>query len=612
MGKIEHIFNAIDRKKENNISISHQPFEIDYIESIIDNKESTLSIKEIETESDKLYYEALKSSENSIISKYDDEKISKLIENFDDRVLIISGDFWGIQKFIFTDISSKKVSKILRSRSAMIQLITYAITDIIKNKFQNSDIVLFGAGKFMILANYEEEYQTKLDSISKELDKFFIKNFFGQNGFVISTQITTKERLLNQNSEEMKSDLIYLGKQNEINKLNKFDFENLEEFSIDIFKEAKKDDEICEFCKKRVATEYAEGEKACEVCANQINLGAFLTKKEFIKIYKSKEANSKKDIKILDFGETKFWAKFYKEEQDVYDCNIEGDVFDISNKKYRKISKWPLSSFVAKDENRIKSFEELSKNSNGLMALKADVDKLGDTFRDFYMTSFKKFNRLSRELDFFFSNYVPYWIENSDYENLYIIFAGGDDLFLIGEYKEIVKFAKELREKFYKFALKKATLSMGLVMFKHSTPINFISNLADEAESRAKEVKYKNQTQTRDGIDIFGISMKFDEFNDIDKKWNHINTELVEKGLDSTTFYYRLIELSQMRENLEKQFNVVDSMWKSKLSYIYKRNLSKLNEKSYNQLIELIDKYGIKLQPFIFLTIYKNRDKEKK
>lgn len=611
MGKIEHIFNAINRKKENNISIKHQPFEVDYIDEIINKKANNLKIEDIKTDTDKLYYEALKASENSIISKYDEDKISKLIENFDNNVLMISGDFWGIQKFIFTDISSKKASKILRSRSAMIQLITYAVTDIIKNEFKNSDIVLFGAGKFLILANYEDDYKTKLNKIQKELDKYFINNFFAQNGFVISTQITTKERLLNQNSEEMKEDLISLGKNNEINKLKKFDFENLEEFSIDIFKEVKRDDDICEFCKKRVSNTKAEGENACEICANQINLGTYLTKKEFVKIYTSNE-ESKNDIKILEFNNIKYWAKFYKEEKDIYNCEIEGDVFDISNKKYRNISKWSLSSFVAKEDNKIKSFEELSKNSSGLMALKADVDRLGDTFRDFYMTSFKKFNRLSRELDFFFSNYVPYWVENSDYKNLYIIFAGGDDLFLIGEYKEIVKFAKELREKFYKFALQKATLSMGLVMFKHSTPINFISNLADEAESRAKEVKFKNNLQTRDGIDIFTIPMKFDEFNDIDKQWEEINNELINKEVDTTTFYYRLIELTQMKENLNEKFNVVDSMWKSKISYIYKRNLTKMDEKIYHKLVNLIDEYGKKLQPFIFLTIYKNRDKEKK
>ena len=143
MGKIEHIFNAINRKKENNISIKHQPFEVDYIDEIINKKANNLKIEDIKTDTDKLYYEALKASENSIISKYDEDKISKLIENFDNNVLMISGDFWGIQKFIFTDISSKKASKILRSRSAMIQLITYAVTDIIKNEFKNSDIVIY-------------------------------------------------------------------------------------------------------------------------------------------------------------------------------------------------------------------------------------------------------------------------------------------------------------------------------------------------------------------------------------------------------------------------------------------------------------------------------------
>ena len=167
--------------------------------------------------------------------------------------------------------------------------------------------------------------------------------------------------------------------------------------------------------------------------------------------------------------------------------------------------------------------------------MKADVDKLGDTFRDFYMTSFKKFNRLSRELDFFFSDYATSLMEN---RNLYTVFAGGDDLFLIGEYQEIIKFAKEIRKEFYKFALEKSTLSMGLVMFKPSTPINYISQLADEAESRAKLVTLRDSDETRDGIDLFGISMKFQEFLNIESKFDKIIEFLENNEVDTTTFYY--------------------------------------------------------------------------
>lgn len=610
--QIEHIFNAVKRK-DNNIkdNINSQEFTVDYIKNYKNSYKNSNFEKKIENEFDKKYYYSLYPSKNSkIISKYDDEKIDELVEKLGENLVLISGDFWGIQNFIFDSLTSNKASKIMRSRSAMVQLITFVVTEIVKEEFKESDTLLFGAGKFMILAKDEENVVSKIEGIQKELDKFFLQNFFGQNGMILSYAKTSKENILNQHSEKMKEELLNLGNDNELKKLNKFNIQNIddEDICLDIFKNATSDDEICSFCKKRVGTSLLDNEKVCKICENQVNLGKYLTTKELVKIYSSNKKED--DVLILTYKDKNYYAKFFDNKN--YVNKTQEIVFDISNKEYRKIPKWSLNAYVAKDENgRIKTFEELSKDSSGLFALKADVDKLGDTFRDFYMTSFKKFNRLSRELDFFFSDYVTNLIEEK-YNNIYIIFAGGDDLFVIGEYKEIIKLAKEIREEFYKFSLKKATLSMGLVMFKSSTPINYISNLADEAEKRAKNVTFKDSEETRNGIDIFGVSMKFDEFLEIENRLDEVFKKLELYSNDTTTFYYRLISLCEMKENIEK--DIKNALWKSKLNYIFKRNIeSKYLEDSLKLLEELnilIEKYGEKLKPSIFLKIYQNRDKK--
>ena len=234
------------------------------------------------------------------------------------------------------------------------------------------------------------------------------------------------------------------------------------------------------------------------------------------------------------------------------------------------------------------------------MALKADIDKLGDTFRELYKEDFRKFNRLSREVEFFFSDYITSLVAKR--ENVYTVFAGGDDLFLIGEYREIVGLAKEIRDEFYQFSLNKTTISMGLVMFKPSTPITFVSKMADDAEKRAKI--------ERDSIDIFGVSMKFEEFIDIEDSFERVVNYLKENGVETTTFYYRLIELCDMRENINR--DVRNAMWKSKLNYLFIRNIKKENNdiKIFNLLNTLIEK-GEKFKPSIFLKIYQNRDEKK-
>jgi CRISPR-associated protein Csm1 len=308
-------------------------------------------------------------------------------------------------------------------------------------------------------------------------------------------------------------------------------------------------------------------------------------------------------IEIIKLGNKSYYARFinYRERFSW------GKSFDISDKKYdNKSDKWSLNSYVPKGSyDSIKTFSEyIEENgkttSSGLMALKADIDKLGDTFRELYKEDFRKFNRLSREVEFFFSDYITSLVTKR--ENVYTVFAGGDDLFLIGEYREIVDLAKEIRDEFYNFSLEKTTISMGLVMFKPSTPITFVSKMADEAEKRAKV--------ERDSIDIFGVSMQFEEFYNIERDVDAVAKYLKENGVETTTFYYRLIELCDMRINIKN--DVRNAMWKSKLNYIIRRNIKRINNDSeiFTKISNLIEK-GEKFKPSLFLQIYKNRDEKK-
>ena len=609
--QIAHIFNEVKPKDKTKVYkeefIDTQPLEIDYFKNYTFH---SYEDNAVDNDFSKKYYHALSPIEDrSIISKYDDEKLRGLIEELGDDLLLISGDFWGIQKFIFDGLTTYKASKILRSRSAMIQLITYAVVERIKKEFKGSEALLFGAGKFMLLAKDEAKAViSKLDKIQKELDSYFLENFFGQNGFILSSTTTTKDKLLNQ--KDMESDLLALGADNDTKKLNKFDLLNVEdeEILIDPFKYAEiNDNNSCKFCNKRIVDSELE-EDACPICFNQINLGKKLTTHDYINIIgfgrlSRHKKIDKNMIEIIKLGKKSYYARFSNYENHF----TWGKPFDISDNPYnQKIDKWSLNSYVPKgDYDSIKTFSEYveengKSTSSGLMALKADIDKLGDTFRAFYKEDFKKFNRLSREVEFFFSDYITSLVARRD--NVYTVFAGGDDLFLIGEYREIVDLAKEVREEFYSFSLNKTTISMGLVMFKPSTPITFVSKMADDAEKRAKI--------ERDSIDIFGVAMKFEEFYEIENSFNKVVRYLKDNGVETTTFYYRLIELCDMRVNIKN--DIKNALWKSKLNYLFVRNIRKENNdiKIFNILNGLIEK-GERFKPTLFLKIYQNRDEKK-
>ena len=67
-----------------------------------------------------------------------------------------------------------------------------------------------------------------------------------------------------------------------------------------------------------------------------------------------------------------------------------------------------------------------------------------------------------------------------------------------------------------------------------------------------------------------------------------------------------------MKEHIQE--DIKNAMWKSKLNYIFRRNIDKKDNDSefFANIASLIENYGKKLKPSIFLKIYDNRDKTKK
>jgi len=127
--------------------------------------------------------------------------IAKLVENGDKSVidyykyrkkedfekepfLIIFGDFFGIQNFIFDNLKAKYASKILRAKSAYIEIFTKTISKYITKELNISEfsIIFTSAGKFEILVHNTDEVKEKLTKIQEKLNKFCIREFYAKTG----------------------------------------------------------------------------------------------------------------------------------------------------------------------------------------------------------------------------------------------------------------------------------------------------------------------------------------------------------------------------------------------------------------------------------------------
>ncbi len=387
-----------------------------------------------------------------------DERFKDLIEShkeigslMGDNMVLISGNFYGIQKFIFERLATKNAAKVLRAKSAYVQLFTDYLARYICKKLNIPDdaIISSNAGRFEILYANDAKTESTIKEIQKKVDDYFIKNFYGLSGVMLSIVTCTKTDF----NEGENYRIFRRGIINSVEsaKFHKFDLSSNNAPSVMQYDTNLTNNCLCKICnirKKQDCTEDDLGSDSCEVCKNFISLGQ----------------------KLSDNLDTKIASKNYGISID--------DTIPIELELTPKIQ-----SYVLRDENgEVVDFKELSKSSLGVEALgilKADVDNMGlflGSEESDIAKSFEKFDSFSKTRDNFFSLYIPTLMKTERYKHTYIVFAGGDDLFLLGAWNEIVELARVIQSEFNTFMQSdELSISFGIAMAKPTTPISYLA-----------------------------------------------------------------------------------------------------------------------------------------
>ncbi len=130
-----------------------------------------------------------------------------------------------------------------------------------------------------------------------------------------------------------------------------------------------------------------------------------------------------------------------------------------------------------------------------------------------------------------------------DLSNLfYILYAGGDDLFVIGPWDQMIAFALRLGAAFQEYTCGKLTLSAGLVLVKPHFPIHQFARLAGEAEHEAKDAG-------RNRFHIFDISLPWNRAErliEVGKGW----VQQIETGKMPRSLIHDLGREAQKRDGI--------------------------------------------------------------
>ncbi len=500
------------------------------------------------------------------------------------KFLFVSGEFTGIQNFIYT-ITSKMAMKSLRGRSFYLELFIEHIIDEILEALNLSRVnLIYSAGSqfYMLLPNVPKTIEI-LENYKKIVNDFLLKELGTSVYYEISHTETSAEELGNKLSENIKKEnqIKEIFKRNSIEtsrkKLNRYSEKQLEEiFDEDSdLNKIYNDTKECVICKKsekeEILIKNSQNEsngniEICDSCKNYIKLGRDISKsfhqKRTFFMEKNCEENSSKlkfpkypkgSVEIV-FRNFETVEEVEKESDKFYRFySINDDYFGKGNSRNIKIGNYNIKSTNEEKENNLVEFTELVKKSKGierLAVLRADIDNLGTLFQ----TGFED------------RGFVNIDGEKEPYKFVRFSFA-------IGTWNDIIEFSVDLRTAFKEFSSDRVTLSAGIGFFDENYPIFQMAQKTGELEKLAKSYNENEIGKTaKDAIALFGVE-KNDKLNHV-YKWD----DFIGKVLNEKYSYLKSRISLKENEETEKVF-VGKSKWYSLMNLIRSQFEEKENEK---------------------------------
>lgn len=485
------------------------------------------------------------------------------------KFLLIGGDFYGIQDFIFSDSgeAGKHRAKILRGRSFAVSLYSELAADMLCREIglPPTALLLNAAGKFTLIAPNTKSTREEVKTAEEKVNRWLMEIAYGESAIGFSTVEAAPADFVSGRFIELWD---RLADKMAARKSRRFD---LEQYS-------------------GAVTGFLNG---------------------YVPMYRDDD---------LDDG--RYLAGKRSDEKKL------AMIDEIRDDKERNTPK-TFAHIAAKAQNE--KVDGGRKNYCGIQAigiLKADVDQLGMlmacglTEKDFTIS---RLATLSRQLNFFFAVYLPHLLKTDPrFMDVYTVFAGGDDLFLVGPWNRIMDLAHELRERFAEYTCHNEEIhfSAGISLKKPNTPLG---KLAKDAEDALEKAKDGNPEKGKRGncITVFNETATWKEYVELREIRNRMK-EWQEANLINNAMIFRMnafISMADLAKELlkEKEVRLEDMeclKWRALFRYSTERNIGrhlkdevgkKAAREQFGKAAGWLEEYGGRLKIALWDVIYNNR-----
>lgn len=537
-------------------------------------------------EEDVSLYDYIRSSIAIVVALMDAEKEDK-------PFVITAGHFSGIQNYIFSvsKVGIGGVTKRLRSRSFYVNAMVSALAHSIVHKFglPMSSILMLTGGKFYILLPAVKDVDQILNGIERNMTEFLYEKFKGNLSVELVWEKLSDEEILDYSGIITRlSEKIDRKKNRSLESvLVKNDKWDIEQFIVyhNLLNKS-----MCKACRSALVD---DGMEMCSNCEVDTEIGGKLPK-----IRQFSFSRRKGQYELLDGYYLNLDVSIAgKDNYLILKLNTSdiSNMYDKPVEMYHTVNNVPIKDDkdMGKEEIiEVKTFSEIANESKGckkIGILKADVDTLGFLFSEGLQDEEENFgtisriNTLSRMLDLFFNGYLHEIIEKQ-FKNVYCVFSGGDDLFLIGPWNEMPDLALEINKEFHRYTGDNQcmTLSAAICIASGS---GHISTMSEYCEQKLKQVKetanrkiYPDRNTGRNGVFFLNRTMSWEDF----EKQINIGKSFAESIPNvGISLLRRLGNYSYMYQNYLNDGNVDNLLFLPMFSYDMTRNYSGIKKEKW-------------------------------
>lgn len=409
--------------------------------------------------------------------------------------LLYSADISGIQDFIYT-ISSKGALKGLRARSFYLEIIMEVIVDELlrRTELSRANLIYTGGGHAYLLLPNTEKVRGVVESFQTEANAWFRSTF--QSALYIASAYCECSANELSNNPKGSYRLLFRSVSEKISQKKRMRYCASEIMEMNL--PLRQHERECTVCHRM---DKLNSDGKCVTCSALEKLAAAMLKCNYFTIVK--KPNNGEDFVALPFSyvlitdtEESLYQRFKKE------CPVR--IFSknrICDNEAKCVKMW-LGDYASDP-----TFGDIASQVSGIKriaVMRADIDNLGQAFVGGFpeeYTTLSRSSAFSRSLSLFFKSHINALLKHGSYQ-LYddddtsrkavIVYSGGDDVFIVGGWSDIICFAVDLHHALERYTQKTLTISAGIGLYGEKYPIAAMAREVGALEDYSKNLEGKN------------------------------------------------------------------------------------------------------------------------